>query len=351
MRIAVLAGGLSPERDVSLSSGTLIANALISRGHSVALCDVYEGVTLTVPAEKMFGTKPFPPAPIAEREPDLEALKARCKNGDALIGRGVIELCRAADLAFVALHGAMGENGQLQAALDCYGVKYTGTGYAGSLLAMDKDLTKRLLAGSGVMTAPWVTLDNSALVYTSSSSKIEAEIGYPCVVKPTGCGSSVGVSIVRQRSELESALSSAAFYGGGVIVEKFIAGREFSVGVLAGVGLPPIEIIPKQGFYDYKNKYQAGLTTEICPAELSCEQDAEVRTAAVTVHKTLRLGSYSRVDFILDAETGKFVCLEANNLPGMTPISLLPQEAAAAGIEYPELCERIAFAAVASAEK
>ena len=217
MQIVVLAGGLSPERDVSLSSGALIANALISRGHRVALCDVYEGVTLTVPVEKMFGDTPYPTPKIAEREPDLAALEARCNNGGALIGRGVLDLCRAADVVFVALHGAMGENGQLQAALDCFGIRYTGTGYAGSLLAMDKDIAKRLLRAAGIDTAPWMSLDGSALDDIAAAvSRIETEIGYPCVIKPTGCGSSVGVSIVREREALDASLVAAAGYSGEI---------------------------------------------------------------------------------------------------------------------------------------
>lgn len=337
MKIAVVAGGLSPERDVSLSSGCLVANALRQAGHRVVLLDVYEGISPAEDLDSLFkdnSAKPYSYI-IPDKAPDLKEIMSRNNNRKALVGPNVLEVCQAADVTFIALHGAMGENGQLQATFDIMGIKYTGTGYIGSLLAMDKDLTKKLLKQSGLPTADWVVFKDGM-----SLDSLVQEIGLPCVVKPCSAGSSIGVSIVYSKEELQNAIINAQEVDAGVIVEKMIKGREFSIGVMDGVPLPVIEIIPKQGFYDYKNKYQAGFTEEICPANLSEPDTKRVQELAVEVHKALRLGSYARIDFIL-GNNGDFVCLEANTLPGMTPMSLLPQEALAAGISYIELCDKI----------
>lgn len=338
MKIAVLAGGLSPERDVSLVSASLIASALCRRGHRVAFIDVYLGTDETDP-EKLFTNIPPVIPKVSETEPDLEELKRKSGNGDALIGKNVINVCLSADRVFVGLHGGMGENGQLQACLDCFGIKYTGTGYAGSLLAMDKELTKAMFSLAGVTTPEGIMVRNDG----NATGEIASKIGFPCVVKPCSCGSSVGVSIVDTEAELAEALSKAFFYEDRVLVEKKIVGRELTVGILRGKVLPPIEIIPKCGFYDYKNKYQKGLTEEICPAPItSAELETVDRTALKAMH-ALKIdeSSYCRADFIL-AENGEAYCLEVNTLPGMTPTSLIPQAAAAAGIGYDELCEIIA---------
>jgi len=242
---------------------------------------------------------------------------------------------------FLALHGAMGENGQIQAAFDVLGIKYTGTGYIGSLLAMDKDLSKRLLRQAEIPTAEW-------LVFTDDSISIEyviEKIGLPCVVKPCSAGSSIGVSIVHNIEELQKAVSVAKKFESNVLIEQMISGREFSIGILNGKALPVIEIIPKEGFYDYKNKYQTGLTQEICPANLSENDTGRAQSLALRIHDILRLGAYSRIDFILN-EKKEFICLEANTLPGMTPTSLIPQEALADGISYIELCNRIVHLAI-----
>lgn len=342
MKIVVLAGGLSPERDVSLSSGSLIANALMQSGHHVLLLDVYEGIPGDFDPDALFRDNTKEPYSyiIPATAPDLEEIKRRNGNPASLIGPNVLKLCQAAQVVFIALHGAMGENGQLQATLDVLGIHYTGTGYIGSLLAMDKDISKKLLCQSGIPTANWVTICLEGKPLCSSMDHILSAIGLPCVVKPCSAGSSVGVSIVYDVPELKNALEVACKVEKNILVEKMIPGREFSVGILDGEALPVIEIIPKQGFYDYKNKYQAGAAQEVCPAELSAEETKKVQRLALRVHQVLRLGDYCRIDFILDNED-EFICLEANTLPGMTPTSLLPQEALAADIPYVELCNRI----------
>ncbi len=338
MKIIVLAGGCSPEREVSLTSGSLIANALTANGHRVLLLDVYEGLNdLPDDPDVLFRADGTYSHRITETVPDLEALKARCNNGRALVGPNVLELCRYADLVFLALHGAMGENGQLQAMLEIYGIRYTGSDYAGSLLAMDKDLAKRLMRDAGIPTPDWCCLEAKKI--TEKKQLLLERVGLPCVVKPCGCGSSVGVSMVDTPEELNVALRNAATWDSRVLVEKKITGRELTVGILNGSCLPAVEIIPIDGFYDYKNKYQ-GSTKEICPAEIPTEVAKQAEELTLRGFSALRLRGYARFDYILD-DRGSLWCLEANTLPGMTPTSLLPQAAAAVGIGYEELCERI----------
>lgn len=336
MKIVVLAGGLSPERDVSLTSGSLVANSLIKSGHDVMLLDLYLGINNNdiVPEYRNKEMNKLYSYSVPSVEPDLEELKQKANNGNKLIGEGVLEQCTNADVVFMALHGSIGENGQLQALFDIHGVNYTGTGYEGSMIAMDKDLSKIMMKSNNILTADWKT------VSIKDGYDLE-DFKVPCVIKPCSCGSSAGISIVNTKEELKNALEYARKFEDNIIVEEKIEGREFSVGVLNGKALPIIEIIPKAGFYDYKNKYQAGATEEICPAPLDDEVRDMIWECTLKVHETLRLGYYSRIDFILDKDNNAY-CLEANTLPGMTPTSLMPQEANAAGISYDELCEEIA---------
>ena len=336
MNIAVLAGGYSPERDVSLTSGSLIANALIDEGHNVCLADVYLGIDSTDELSNLFNKEKKPIYKVTHSVPDLDALKESSGNGDALIGKGIIDLCREADVVFLALHGAMGENGQLQATLDNYGIKYTGSGYVGSLLAMDKDISKKMFVGAGVNTPEWMYISAKQ----ADIDEIEQRIGYPCVVKPCCCGSSVGISIPENRAELENALKEAEKYEDSILIEKKISGREFTVGILDGEVLPAVEIIPTEGFYDYTNKYQAGKTVELCPAPIDDALMSILAEQTKLAFDALRLSGYSRFDYIVDKD-GKPWCLEANTLPGMTPTSLLPQMSAAVGITYGKLCCKI----------
>ena len=336
MNIAVLSGGYSPERDVSLTSGSLIANALIDEGYNVCLADVYLGIKDADLAKNPFNREKKPIYKVKNSVPDLASLKEQSGNGEALIGNGILELCREADVVFLALHGAMGENGQLQATLDNYGIKYTGSGYAGSFLAMDKDISKKIFVDAGVRTPDWVCFSAGS----GDIDFIETKIGYPCIVKPCSCGSSVGISIVDDRAGLVMALAEAAKYEENILVEKKIEGRELTVGILDGEVLPAIEIIPTEGFYDYQNKYQAGKTVELCPAPISEEINKALAEQSKRAFKALRLAGYSRFDYIVD-EDGRPWCLEANTLPGMTPTSLLPQMAAASGMSYGKLCSKI----------
>ncbi len=343
MKIVVLAGGLSDERNVSLSSGCKVCAALRQRGHEAALVDMYLGTQAE--AQALFSA-PIPEelTRIGRQAPDLAAVKAsRPAGGDSQFGPGVLEACRMADVVFLGLHGACGEDGRVQAALDLLGIPYTGSGYLGSAIAMDKDLTKRLAAPLGVATPRWELVRYTADDIPALAARLET----PCVVKPVASGSSIGVSIVSRRADLPAALTGALAHGGVCVVEQYIAGREIQVGILEGKALPSIEIIPKAGFYDYENKYQPGAAEEITPAPIPPEWEKRLGQAALDVFHALGLSVYARADFIV-TQDGTPWFLEINTLPGMTPTSLLPQEAAAVGIGYGELCERIIEASLAA---
>ncbi len=336
MKIVVLAGGLSPERNVSLSSGCKVCAALRERGHEVAFIDQYLGAQGS--PEALFDA-PIPAelTKIGRQAPDLERVKAsRLPGCDGQFGPGVLALCRLADVVFLALHGACGEDGRVQAALDLLGIPYTGAGYLGSAIAMDKDLTKRIGAPLGVATPRWELVRYGAADIPALAGRLEL----PCVVKPVASGSSIGVSIAHDRQALSAALTQGLAFGGVCVVEQYIAGREIQVGILENRALPSIEIIPKAGFYDYENKYQPGAAEEITPAPIPAGWERRLGEAALAVFRALGLSVYSRADFIV-TEDGTPWFLEINTLPGMTPTSLLPQEAAAVGIGYGELCERI----------
>lgn len=336
MKIVVLAGGLSPERDVSLSSGVMATNALIERGHQAILVDLFMGVeTLPDPVSSAFDSAvQVAPYAVPGVEPDLDAIRRSRKSGfSAEIGNGVFELCRAADIVYLALHGGCGENGSLQAFFDLSDIRYTGSASIGCALAMDKHVTKRLLLDAGVPSPAGKLYRRGDVIEYDS-------VPLPCVVKPVTGGSSIGISIVRERAELGKALEAAFNCEDQILIEEYIKGRELSAGVLDGEALPLIEIIPKDGFYDYRNKYQPGWTEEIVPGRFDAETTKRVQTLAVRAAEALQLSVYARIDFLI-AENGEPYCLEANTLPGMTPTSLLPQEAAAVGIDYPALCDRI----------
>jgi D-alanine-D-alanine ligase len=339
MKIVVLCGGLSPERNVSVSSGSKIASALIEHGHKVVLVDMFFGLEdWNGSLDGIFDNPPpLGGTKIDEVAPDLAAVRAsRRLKSPSQFGDRVLELCQMADMVFMALHGQCGEDGKVQAAFDLLGIRYTGSGFLGSAIAMDKDLTKRVVGPLGVKTPAWHTYDCASV----TADAVCADMSLPVVVKPDDSGSSIGVSIVRTRDELDTALAAARHESTRVVIEQYISGREIQVGVLDGAALPSIEIRPKTGFYDYKNKYQPGAAEEITPSPIPAEAEKRVGEATVTVYEALRLKSYSRADFIYD-ENGDFWFLEINTLPGMTPTSLVPQEAAVVGYGYGDLCEKV----------
>lgn len=339
MKIVVLAGGISTERDVSLISGAGVLKALRKRGHQALLLDVFLGYknrgddvsNIFDKAEEMDDHV----NDIKTVAPDVEEVKKmRSDDERGLFGPNVIEICRQADIVYMGLHGADGENGKVQAAFDVMGIKYTGSDYLGSALAMDKGMAKKIFMQSNIPTPNGFTMTKNDVF------KLPEEIGYPCIVKPCCGGSSVGMSIAKNEEEYKKAVELAFRYEREVVVEEYIKGREFSVGVIGGKSLPIIEIIPKSGIYDYETKYQPGMATDVCPAPLSDNITDKMQTYAIDVYRELKLSSYARIDFLID-ENDNMYCLEANTLPGMTPTSLLPQEAKTLGIEYDILCEQI----------
>ena len=331
MKITVLMGGTSAERDVSIASGLRIAAALRTRGHEVTSLDTAMGVIDTATEQALLA------AGVQQAPPDLESLAAMSKRSLSP-SLGTLPEVRQADVVFLALHGGQGEDGTLQALFDLCGVRYTGTGQLGSALAMDKDLSKRLFRDNGVQTAGW-------LMAPATAQEVESNVGFPVVVKPSKQGSTVGLTLVRDARGLDAAVAEAFRYDDEVMLEQFIAGRELTVGILGNEALPIGEIIPKHELYDYECKYTKGMAVEEFPARLDSAVAEHVQDQAVRAFKALKLRGYARIDFRLDDSGGCF-CLEANTLPGMTELSLIPQAAAAAGISFPELCERIVQLAI-----
>ena len=327
MKIVVLAGGLSPERNVSLSSGAMVCEALRSKGHQTALVDLFFGMEGRDPAVDPYEA-PVPQEfkKVSPQAPDLsEVRRSRKDQSPSAIGPGVLELCAGADVVFLALHGSCGEDGRIQAALDLLGVPYTGAGCLASAIAMDKDMTKRLV--SGLVTTPrWETVTVTA----DNLEELVKNTPLPSVVKPIASGSSIGVTIAHDRAALRRGLEESMTLGGRTVLEQYIKGREIQVAVLDGKALAD--------FYDYENKYQPGAAKEVCPSEIPPEWEEKVGQAAQTVFGAIGLSVYARADFIV-TEDGTPYFLEINTLPGMTPTSLVPQEAAAVGIDYETIVE------------
>ena len=335
MKIVVLAGGTSTERDVSIVSGTGVCKALRQKGHQAILVDVFAGLE-SVKLEAAF-----------EGDYDVEAAAEYIKSFNERIqelekqrrdffGPNVVALCKAADIVFLALHGENGENGKVQAAFDLMKIKYTGTGHTGSAMAMDKGITKALFQMYQVPTPKGVTMT----VKNRRNDLSVHGMDFPVVVKTCCGGSSIGVDIVQDQEAYVKALDEAFSYEEEVVIEEYIQGKEYTVAVVDGEAYPIVLIEPVSGFYDYKNKYQAGATIETCPAPLDEEKTRKMQEYAVRGYKALALQAYGRLDFMMD-EAGNMYCLEANTLPGMTPTSLIPQEAAALGMDYPTLCEHL----------
>jgi D-alanine-D-alanine ligase len=320
-------GGTSSERDVSLASGLRIASALRSRGHAVTAVDTVRGA-LTEGEERAMLASPvmgvLPPDPSALARLSSETLPSTVRGLGA---------SHDTDLVFIGLHGGQGEDGTLQALLDLTGVPYTGSGHLASALAMDKDLSKRLFREAGVRTPEW-------MMAPAADDDIVATLGMPIIVKPSKQGSTVGLTLVKTREQLQAAIAEAYKHDDEVMIEQFIAGRELTVGILGDTALPVGEIIPKHEIYDYECKYTAGMAREEFPAKITAAEASAVQEQALLAFRALKLSGYARIDFRMTPD-GTFYCLEANTLPGMTELSLIPQAAAAAGMTFPELCERI----------
>ena len=343
MKIVVLGGGISTERHVALVTGTSVCKALRERGHKAIFVDMFLGLEDyhgkledAFDAPDGFCGK----VAIETTAPDLDAVRAARKDqSPSRLGKDVLAICALADCVFLGLHGADGEDGKIQAALDLLGVPYTGSDYLGSAMAMDKAVAKRIMDSNGIRTPAW-----RELRYTEADiPRLCEELPVPCAIKVVNGGSSIGVQLPDTREELSSALRDVLRYGDRVVVEEKIYGREMTVPVLGESALCPIEIVPPEGSsFDYVAKYQSrsAAAAEICPAPIGEEGTKLLQETALKFHRALGLAVYSRTDFILDGE-GRAWCLEVNTLPGMTPASLIPKAAAVAGMSYGELCEKI----------
>jgi len=326
MRVTVLTGGATAERAVAFATASQIVTALRSRDHDVHVVDTCTGLLDEAEEAGVLG------GAVGTTPPSVAELEEQERK---MLSEGLAELAvvRGSDVLFLALHGGAGEGGTLQAILDVIGVPYTGSGQLASALAMDKDLSKRLFRAAGVPVPAW-------FMSPVAPEDVQTGLGWPVIVKPSKQGSSVGLTLVRKPQDLAAAVQVAARYDDEVMVEQFIPGRELTVGVLGDVPLPVGEIVPKHELFDYESKYTPGMSEETFPAKIATRLARQLQEYALTAHRALKLWGYSRVDFRVSPDDDIF-CLEANSLPGMTRTSLYPQAARAAGIEFPEMCERI----------
>jgi len=329
MRVTVLTGGATSERAVAFASASQIVAALRSRKHQVHVVDLAGGLLDERVERELLG------GAVGATPPSVEALAERQRH---MLSEELAELepVPNADVLFLAVHGGALEGGTLQAVLEVLGVPYTGSGPLASALAMDKDLSKRLFRAAGVPVPAWFMAPP-----TVGPEDVSTALGWPVIVKPSKQGSSVGLTLVKKAQDLGEAVKLASRYDDEVMAEQFIPGIELTVGVLGEVPLPVGQIVPRHELFDYETKYTPGMSDETFPARIDTVLARQLQEYALMAHRALKLSGYSRIDFRVSPE-GDIFCLEANSLPGMTRTSLFPQAAQAAGIPFPELCERIA---------
>lgn len=330
MKIGLLCGGISPERDISLASGKNVARALRTKDFEVTVIDPAYGLQQP-DEEEIFSFSIKSEAPKTDnRRPQSQ--RTYIETIQNIIPDDV-------SAAFIALHGTWGEDGKIQALLEFRGVPYTGSGILASALAMDKLISKRIFTGCGILTPPWITIHKN---YEQKTVKkeIDQQFGYPVVVKPTNQGSTVGMAIVQEEAQLDEALTVALRFSDTIIIEMYVSGKEITVSILGDEALPVIEIRPKQGYYDYKSKYTAGMTDYLVPAPLEGSASKNIQEIALKAFHVLGCKGFGRIDFRLNY-AGEAYCLEANTIPGLTGTSLVPKAARAVGIEFEDLCDRI----------
>lgn len=339
MNIVLITGGPSAEREVSIVSSKSIVKALRELGHKVRVIDPVNGVNIAEEDEIFKGG-------VRKESPSLEELSEihRLSNKNILncINSDIFD---NTDLAFLGVHGKFGEDGKIQTLLELRGINYTGSDVFSSALAMDKNVSKIILRSAGIKTPEWLVLNKNTYDgdHEKLNKSISGSVGYPCVVKPNDEGSTVGLSIVQPDVEdvqLGRSLELAFSYSDKVLIEQYIKGRELTVPVIGEEAFPVIEISPKDGFYDYEHKYTKGMTEYFCPAEIPLEIENKAKEHALKAHRILGCSVYSRIDYILD-EKNELYCLEVNTLPGMTETSLVPKSAAANGMSFNQLIDRI----------
>lgn len=323
LKIALLVGGSSPEREVSKESGKSIAQAVKSLGHDLILIDPSYGNNQPQEENSFFEKEDYAEV---KTENYVEALNSH--------------LLDDVDLVFIGLHGKNGEDGTVQSLLELRGIKYTGSKVLSSALAMDKMMTKIMFQHFDVATPKWFVVDAEVKDYNLVSDKIKKFFGYPCVVKPNDQGSTVGLTICRGEREVENSIKLASQFSGKVLIEEYIPGREVTVGLLGQQTLPVLEIVPKHGLYDYEAKYTEGMSQYIVPADIPEDVAHHLQHQALLAFNSVNCSNYARVDFRLTNDNKNY-CLEVNTLPGMTSHSLIPKMAKAVGISFNELIERI----------
>ncbi len=329
MNIALLLGGISTERNISMISGRAVTKALRGLGHTVTPIDPASGILTDAELEAATA------APVSDEW-------LRSADPTRILQLPTIAQVREADVVYNVLHGKYGEDGYIQSILDIHGIRYTGSGMLASAVAMDKVMSKMLFQVGGIPTPHWVTVKPSQARNEQVLEEIRREIPGAIVVKPNDQGSTVGMTIVESGilDEVSAAIQLAGKYSDTILIEQYIPGRELTVAVLGEEALPVIEIIPHEGFYDYTHKYTKGQTEYQCPADISEEVRDHIMNLAVTAHHILGCKAISRVDFRL-TEDNMPVCLEVNTSPGFTELSLVPMAAREAGIEFGPLCEEI----------
>lgn len=324
MKIVVLAGGTSPEREISLRSGNAITKGLREKGHNVSSIDPAFGINQPKTEEELFRFDPS---------------ENRISNANYIkcINSNLFDNC---DVVFIALHGKWGEDGTVQSLLELKGLIYTGSGVLSSAMAIDKSLTKILFQHFHVNTPKWLTINGSGYEITSIQERVIKLIGLPCIVKPNDQGSTIGFSLVRNIEELEPAIKLALKYSTRVLIEEYIQGRELTASILGKQVLPIVEVKPKHELYDYECKYTKGMTEYFCPASLDEAIVKQVEHQSLLAFESCECKAFARVDFILNDQNELF-CLEINTIPGMTDLSLVPMAAKAVGLDFPDLVQKI----------
>ena len=322
-QVALLVGGTSPEREVSKMSGKGVLGALKSLQYPTIVIDPAYGLNQPKEEEKFFLEKDF--SEVSNRN-CIYAINSNLLNN--------------VDIVFSALHGKWAEDGTIQSLLELRGLKYTGSKVLASALAMDKEMSKLIFRQEGVETPDWLTLNSMNIEPKKIINYIKNQIGFPCIIKPNDQGSTVGLKLVKEESEVEEAVKVALQFSSKALVEKYIPGRELTVAILINEPLPVLEIVPKSGLYDYKSKYTSGMSEYIVPAKISEEIEKKAQQQALKAFHSLGCEGYARVDFRL-SNNNELYCLEVNTLPGMTPLSLVPKAAKAVGISFEELIKRI----------
>lgn len=323
MNIALFLGGTSPEKEVSKSSSKSICAALRGLGHNVTLINPAYGSNQPKDEQDFFTEKDY--VPISNRN-FVEAVNFKMLDN--------------IDLVFLGLHGKWGEDGTIQSLLELRGMKYTGSKVLASSISMDKTMSKILFQHYGISTPKWITVTKNRFDISEVEEKIKEKFGYPCVIKPNDQGSTVGLTICKDESEVAAAIDLALEFSDKAVIEEFIEGHELTVGIIENTALPALEIKPKHGLYDYECKYTSGMSEYIVPAQIPKDVFEKLQAEALLAFQSLGCEGYSRIDFRVNSKW-EIYCLEVNTLPGMTSTSLVPKMAKAVGISFDQLIDRI----------